>query len=127
MDYSQTQLAHALIASGLSQRGYTTAMTIMSLEKVLGELEGEGRRFVRDPQRYFVTIFGTPGDTAPWGWRVEGHHVSLNYLIVEGDRIASTPSFFGANPARVPEGVMPPTLAGLRALGPEEDLARQLL
>ncbi|MBI3973547.1 MAG: DUF3500 domain-containing protein [Chloroflexi bacterium] len=123
MDASQMQLAHALISSGLSRRGYAKAVTIMSLEKVLGELEGTGRRLVRDPELYYVTIFGTPGDSAPWGWRVEGHHVSLNFLVVEGERIAPAPNFYGANPARVPQG----DLAGLRVLAAEEDLARRLL
>ncbi len=127
MDSSQLQLAHALISSGLSRRGYAKAMTIMSLEKVLGELEGPGRRHVRDPELYYVTVFGTPSDTAPWGWRVEGHHVSLNYLVVDGRHIAPTPSFFGANPARVPEGVAQEGLVGLRVLAAEEDLARRLL
>jgi hypothetical protein len=123
MDTSQQQLAYALLSSGLSRRGYAKAMSIMSLEKVLGELEGAAGRFRRDPELYHVTVFGTPSDTAPWGWRVEGHHVSVNVLVVEGSRIAPTPNFFGANPARVPQG----GLEGLRILAAEEDLARQLL
>jgi len=123
MDTSQQQLAYALLSSGLSRRGYAKAMSIMSLEKVLGELEGAAGRFRRDPELYHVTVFGTPSDTAPWGWRVEGHHVSVNVLVVEGSRIAPTPNFFGANPARVPQG----GLQGLRILAAEEDLARHLL
>jgi hypothetical protein len=98
-------------------------MAIMSLESVLAAMEGSGRRFPRDPDLYHVTLFGIPSDETPWGWRVEGHHISLNYLIVGGDRIAPTPSFFGANPARVPTG----DRAGLRVLAAEEDLARRLL
>jgi hypothetical protein len=127
MDGSQQQLAHVLLSSGLSRRGYAKAVTIMSLERVLGQLEGPGRRFARDPQLYYVTIFGTPSDTAPWGWRVEGHHVSVNMLVVEGRRIAPTPNFFGANPARIPSGTQTPELGGLRILAAEEDLARRLL
>jgi hypothetical protein len=123
MDTSQQQLAYALLSSGLSRQGYGKAMRIMSLEKVLGELEGTAGRFRRDPELYYFTVFGTPSDTAPWGWRVEGHHVSVNVLVVEGSRIAPTPNFFGANPARVPQG----GLEGLRILAAEEDLARQLL
>jgi hypothetical protein len=123
MDTSQQQLAFALVSSGLSRRGYAKAMTIMSLEKVLGELEGGGRRLPRDPELYYVTVFATPSDEAAWGWRVEGHHVSVNVLVVGGKRVASTPNFFGANPARVPQG----DLAGLRVLAAEEDLARRLL
>jgi hypothetical protein len=123
MDASQQQLAYALLSSGLSQRGFAKAMSIMSLEKVLGELEGPLGRHRRDPELYYVTIFGTPSDERPWGWRVEGHHVSVNVLVVEGRRIAPTPNFLGANPARVPQG----SLAGLRILAAEEDLARRLL
>ena len=123
MNGSQRKLAHALLSSGLSRRGYAKALDIMGLESILGELEGPARRHPRDPDLYHFTLFGTPSDESPWGWRVEGHHLSVNFLIVTGNRIAPTPNFFGANPARVPQG----PLAGLRILGAEEDLARRLL
>ena len=123
LDGAQQKLAHALLSSGLSRRGYAKAVTIMSLESILAELEGTGRRFARDPDLYHVTLFGTPSDEAPWGWRVEGHHVSVNFLVVGGRRIAPTPNFFGSNPARVPKG----DLTGYRVLAAEEDLARRLL
>ena len=76
----------------------------------------------RDPENYFVSVFGTPGPRAPWGWRLEGHHLSLNFTIVPGKSIAVTPAFFGANPAEVRSG----GLKGLRALGREQDLGRAL-
>lgn len=123
LDSAQQKLAHALLSSGLSRRGYAKAVSIMSLEAVLADLEGAGRRFLRHPDLYYVTTFGTPSDETPWGWRVEGHHVSVNFLVVDGRRIAPTPNFFGSNPARVPTG----DLAGLRILAAEEDLARRLL
>lgn len=123
MDGSQRKFAHGLLSSGLSRRGYAKAVDIMGLESILAELEGPNRRFPRDPDLYHVSLFGTPSDDSPWGWRVEGHHVSVNFLIVGGKRIAPTPNFFGANPARVPKG----PLEGLRILAAEEDLARQLL
>ena len=123
MNGSQRKLAHVLLSSGLSGRGYAKAVDIMGLESVLAELEGPNRRFPRDPDLYHVTLFGTPSDESPWGWRVEGHHLSANFLVVSGNRIAPTPNFFGANPARVPRG----PLAGLRVLAAEEDLARHLL
>lgn len=126
MTGNQQQLTFALLSTGLSRTGCAKALTIMSLESVLAEIEGLDRRFSRDPNLYYVTIFGAPSDSSPWGWRVEGHHVSVNILIVDGGRIAPTPNFFGANPARVPEGV-PGGRAGLRVLAAEEDLARQLL
>jgi hypothetical protein len=123
MDTSQQQLAYALLSSGLSRRGYGKAISIMSLEKVLGKLEGAGGRHRRDPEGYHFTVFGRPSDDAPWGWRVEGHHVSVNFLVVDGQHVAATPNFLGSNPARVPEG----SLEGLRILAAEEDLARRLL
>jgi Protein of unknown function (DUF3500) len=124
------RLAHRLVASGLSQGGYATAATIMGLENVLDAKEGwrrgyDGRAVPhrgRDPQLYFVSVFGEPGD-GPWGWRVGGHHVALNYTIGAGGEVSASPLFLGANPALtrlVGPGV-------LRPLAAEEDLARELL
>ncbi len=124
LDGSQSKLVHALISSGLSQEGYSKAMTIMSLEKTLKEIEGPTRRFQRDPDLYFISLFGMPSKESPWGWRLEGHHISINFLIINGKQIAFTPNFFGVNPAEVPPGY---PLAGLRTLQAEEDLARDLL
>jgi hypothetical protein len=78
---------------------------------------------VRDPDLYFFSVFGTPASDSPWGWRMEGHHLSLNFTIVSGTMVAATPAFFGANPAAVRSG----SRQGLRALGAEEDLARELI
>ena len=119
----QRPLAHALLASGLSHRGYLKAMTIMSLERVLFDLEGVNRKNERDPDLYFITIFGKPGTSGAWGWRLEGHHLSLNFAIADGRLIGETPSFFGSNPGEVREGPR----AGLRLLAAEEDLGHQLV
>jgi hypothetical protein len=124
MDGSQQKFAHALIASGLSLEGYSKAMAIMGLEAILKDLEGSARRFPRDPNLYYVTLFGKPSEESSWGWRVEGHHLSLNFLIAHGRHIAAGPNFFGSNPAQVPEGYR---LSGLRILPQEEGLARRLL
>jgi hypothetical protein len=120
MDSSQQKLFYALLASGLSRRANIQALGIMSLEKILQETE---RSEDYDPDRYHVTLFGIPSGSTPWGWRIEGHHVSVNILIVNGSEIAATPNFFGANPARAPQG----PLEGFRVLGAEEDSARELL
>jgi len=122
LDAAQKHLAHAFLSAGLSQRGYMKAATVMSLEKILHELEG-GTRQVRDSELYYFTIFGEPSESVTWGWRVEGHHLSLNFTVVRGELIAWAPSFFGANPAEVPQGPR----QGLRALRLEEDLARELV
>lgn len=122
MDPAQQSLAHAFLSSGLSQRGYMKATTIMSLEAVLRELE-HGTGPARDPALYYFTVFGEPSDSNTWGWRVEGHHLALNFTLAEGQLVASTPTFFGSNPAEVREGPR----KGLRTLAGEEDRARDLL
>ncbi len=125
MNEDQRKLARELLHSGLSQRGYLTATSIMDLESVLGDIERRqgGGTNVRDPERYFFSIFGTPSARDTWGWRVEGHHVSLNFTIVNGSLVAGTPAFFGSNPAEVKDGPK----KGLRILAQEEDAARALL
>jgi hypothetical protein len=117
----QRHLASALLSAGLSQAGYMKAVTIMSLEDVLRILEKDsGER--RNPEKYYFSIFGTPSDAGTWGYRVEGHHLSQNYTVVNG-RVVDAPSFFGSNPAQVREGPR----AGLRVLAAEEDLGRDLI
>jgi hypothetical protein len=121
MQPAQRQLAIALLSAGLSQRGMIKATTIMSLEDVLNIIEkGDGTR--RDPDLYFISIFGAPMEKGTWGFRFEGHHVSQNFTIVDG-KVAGSPSFFGANPAEVKEGPR----KGLRPLSREDDLARALI
>jgi len=122
MTSAQQALAHAFLASGLSSRGYQQAEMIMSLDQVLKEME-QGRGPLRDPNNYAFSVFGTPGEHATWGWRVEGHHLSLNFTIVDGKAIAAGPVFFGSNPAEVRQGPR----KGLRVLAVEEDLGRQLV
>ena len=123
MTDAQRAQAHALLKTGLSAKGHLTATTIISLETVLQSLEGPQRRFPRDPEAYYVAVFGTPGDKSAWGWRFEGHHISVRFDVVGGAMTASTPAFFGSNPAEVRDGPM----KGTRALGAEEDAARALL
>ena len=122
MTDGQRARAHDLLSAGLSQRGYLTATTIMDLETVLRALESGGR-IERDPAAYFLSIFGTPSPDGAWGWRFEGHHLSLHFTIVDGTAVASSPYFFGSNPAQVRTGPK----AGLRVLGEREDAARALV
>jgi len=121
MSVEQRELARNILRAGLSQRGYLAASTIMELELALREL-GEDPR-IRDPELYFFSVFGTPSRTAPWGFRAEGHHLSLNFTIARDSLIATAPAFFGANPAEVRSGAR----RGLRALAAEEDVARELV
>jgi hypothetical protein len=127
MTEPQRKLAHELLRAGLGQKGYLTTTSIMELETILHAIENSGGRKgnnVRDPELYFFTVFGTPSPKTPWGWRVEGHHVSLHFSVANNAAVASTPAFFGTNPAEVREEG---PKKGLRLLGPMEDTARALL
>ncbi len=119
MRHDQSLLALALLSTGLSHDAYVKALNIMTLEQVLFEIEKADKR---NPEMYYVSIFGTPGDKA-WGWRVEGHHISMNFTIADGKVVAGTPVFFASNPAEVPDGPR----KGLRVLAEEEDVARALV
>ena len=121
MNAEQRAAAHTLLRAGLSEAGYRTAEAVRELELVLREMGGDPQ--VRDPDLYFFSIFGQPGDGSAWGWRAEGHHLSLNFTLVSGTLVATAPAFFGANPARVPSG----SRQGLRVLAAEEDIARELV
>ena len=121
MDSAQQKLAQALLAGGLSSTGYEKAVTIMSLDAILKEME-QGRGPKRDPNNYAFSIFGTPDAKGTWGWRVEGHHLSLNITVSGGHAVAG-PVFFGDNPAEVRQGPR----KGLRVLAKEEDLGFELI
>ena len=125
MDARQRELAFALMATGLTDESYEKARLIIDLETVLGPLEKEAGliTFVRDPELYYFTVFGEPGAKDPWGWRVEGHHISLNFSIWGDEVISATPFFFGANPAEVRKGPK----KGLRVLDRREDVALELM
>ena len=127
MTAEQVYLVNTLLNESLGRVGFSKATGIMYLESVLRGIEvergREGAYEYRDPTRYFITIFGNPQLKSSWGWSFEGHHISLNFTIVDGSLVASTPAFFGANPHLVPSGAA----KGLRVLGNEEDRARRLL
>ena len=124
---SQQRGAMRLVSTGLSDAGYVTVATIMGLENILDQTEGFVARFDRergrDPGLYYLRVFGDPGGPRPWGWRFGGHHVSLHNLVVDGDLVATTPCFLGADPA------ISPLLGGAvnRPLARVEDLAREIV
>ena len=120
MTASQRAAGLDLLRTGLSEKGFTKAESIRQLEQILFELEG---RDIRDPDLYFFMVFGEPAEGNTWGWRYEGHHISQNWTVVNGTRVASSPQFFGTNPADVRDGPK----RGTRVLGREEDQARTLL
>ncbi len=122
MTPAQRALAFGLVQTGLGGSGYLKATTIMSLEAILKDLE-QGKGPVRDPELYFLSIFGTPSEAGKWGWRVEGHHLSLNFTLDKGAIVSATPAFFGSNPGEVRSGPR----QGLRTLADLEDRALRLL
>lgn len=121
-DARQQKLLHKLLTHALSLHAYGKVTSIMALESVLNRLEGRQADAVRDPGRYFISVFGAPGDDR-WGWRFEGHHVCLNFTIADGEVASATPLFLGANPAEVIHG----QTTILRPCGEEEDAARELM
>ena len=120
MSSHERRAAVAFLKSSVSAGGFTKADAILHLEEVL--FAGSGSR-IRDPELYYFTVFGEPSQQGAWGWRYEGHHVSLNWTVVDGKLVASTPQFLGANPADVRDGPQ----KGRRALAAEEDLGRALV
>jgi hypothetical protein len=120
MTAEQRRLTQRLLTSVLSTNGYYKVAHIMQLEQILGMLDAAG--LPRGVGHYKVVLFGKPSMETPWAWRFEGHHVSLN-VTVSPEGIATTPTFFGSNPAEVRSG----PLTGFRVLGAPEDLARELV
>ena len=127
MTAPQRAAAADLLRSLLSAGGYELARNVMTLEAVLAVLEENPVR--RDPLKYSVTFFGTPAEPGPggrWAVSVEGHHLSLNFLLRGDAVLASTPAFFGSNPAKVPREVAG-VPAGTRVLADAEDVGFTLL
>jgi hypothetical protein len=125
MNETQRRLAHDLLRSGLSARGYLKATSIIELEDILKVIEAGGR-FARNKEEYLFSVFGTPAAKGRWGWRVEGHHISLRFAVADGaatHNVASSPMFLGTNPAEVQDG----DKKGLRVLADEEDAGRALV
>ncbi len=114
MTSAQQEQVWALLGTGLSEQGIEKTRGVVRTEAILGELTG--RRQYRDPTNYAIVFFGDPVSDQPWGWRFEGHHLSLSFTVIPNHGIAVTPAFVGANPATVPESH---EHAGFKALGPE--------
>lgn len=125
MTDEQRKRTLALLATGLSPEGFDTAQRIMELERVLAVMEKNGKH-IRDADKYYLTIFGAPGDSGSWGWSFEGHHLSVNYALKDGKIVAATPLFFGANPRLIYTSLDVGPTVGTRTLGDEELTAKKL-
>jgi hypothetical protein len=112
--------AMALLQAALSEKGYARSRAIMQLEELVAEIEEDHTTY--HPLNYVLAVFGTPGNGAPWAWRIDGHHLSLNFTHL-GQEVRVVPAFYGANPAHPDHG----PLAGRHILGGEEDFARELM
>ena len=125
MGPAETAAADELLAASLTSVAARKARQIMDLETVLAEVERSTGviRHDRTPDLYFFSVFGEPDGQEPWGWRAEGHHLSMHFTVAGGEVVSSTPAFLGAHPAEVEHGPK----KGLRVLGDEEDLARDLM
>lgn len=126
LEGATAKAAEQFVATGLSAAGYEKILQVRSLEEVLYLFEKgdeRERRLKRHPHKYFICVFGTPAKTGTWGWRFEGHHISLNYTVKDGVIVSSTPEFLGANPGLIDAGPG----RSLRVLGQREDLGRQIL
>lgn len=120
MTAEQRMLVHDFLQTSLSAIGYLKTVHVMQTEEILNLWEDVG--LPRGNEKYWLVFFGTPSMEAPWAWRFEGHHVSLNVSVAPGS-IRVTPTFFGADPAEVPQGPM----AGFRPHAAVEDLGRTLI
>jgi hypothetical protein len=120
LNSGQSELLFGLLKSFLSKTGYVKTQKIMDLESVLAEIEG--RSTFRDPGKYYVAFYGNPENDSLWAWSFEGHHISLNFSILNNN-ISIAPRFMGANPATIKEG----SRKGERTLAREEDLGYELI
>lgn len=127
MKPEQRDAALALLRTVLSDAGFDRARKTMANENLIKELEAGRGTNIRDPERYYFTLFGTPGTDAKWGLSVEGHHLSVNF-VMQGDKIiSSTPQAFCANPAIVKANSQAGMPVGTRIIELEETLAFELV
>ncbi|NBY37642.1 MAG: DUF3500 domain-containing protein [Verrucomicrobia bacterium] len=131
MNPGQRHFAQALLSVTLSQRGHMKAESIMASEHLLSIIEeGKGAN-KRDAENYFVSVFGKPDAKGTWGWRWEGHHLSQNFTVVDGELVGATPSFMGTNPGQIKADTLHvgdnnPGLVGFEILDQEDNLGRAL-
>ncbi|MEV0122171.1 DUF3500 domain-containing protein [Streptomyces sp. NPDC050703] len=117
LDARAREAVDALLATAHSAAGAELARGAIEVERHRRALAG-----ATGGDRYWVRLLGDPDGGGPWGWRMNGHHLAV-HVTVTAAGVRVTPHFIGAEPARVTDGPR----AGRRLLGPEEDLARELV
>lgn len=123
LTFEQRKLVLRLLATGVDHATLAQIAAVMALEIPKDAVEDYELTTLRDPLRYWITIFGNPSDSGIWSWQFEGHHVSINHLVIDGEVEASTPLFLGATPAVIRKGGHVIS----RPCAPEEDAGRALL
>jgi hypothetical protein len=114
MTEEQVDAGFGLLAEALSLEGFTTALDIMALNHTIGEMTGKLEEEFGD-RRYWLSIFGKPSDTEPWGFQMDGHHLNLNFFVLR-DQVVMTPTFMGSEPTYAESG----KYAGTRVFAKEE-------
>ena len=120
LDSTQKKNVYALLKSFLSDKGFSRTQEIMNNEYYLKELEPD--MIHRIPENYFAAFYGTPGKDSVWGWKFSGHHIALNFTVVN-NQLAFTPIFFGIYPAEIDTG----EYQGRRIIKDEEDIGFDLI
>jgi hypothetical protein len=102
MTEAQREAAFGLLRAALSAKGLTQTRNIMRLNHTLGELNDND--FDRYGEwLYHMTVMGTPSQSEPWGWQLDGHHAIINYFVL-GDQVVMTPVFAGSEPVVAESG-----------------------
>ena len=120
LDSTQKKNVYALLKSFLSDKGFSRTQDIMNNEYYLKELEPD--MIHRIPENHFIAFYGTPAKDSVWGWKFSGHHIALNFTIVN-NKSAFTPIFFGVYPAEIKSGQN----KGRRIIKDEEDIGFELI
>jgi Protein of unknown function (DUF3500) len=112
--------ALALVRSSLSATGYETARDVMKLNETIREITGRDEEY--GEWMYWMSLFGTPSESEPWGWQIDGHHLIINCFVL-GDQIVMTPNFMGSEPVYAESG----KYAGTRVFHNEESSGLALM
>lgn len=117
---AQREAGLAVLRESLSAEGYGLARDVMRLNDYVRELTGRVQEY--DEWYYWLSIFGTPSATEPWGWQIDGHHLIVNCFIL-GDQMVLTPNFLGSEPVAAESG----SYAGIRVFSAEEQQGLALM
>lgn len=115
----QRLLVKKMVELLLSEDGYLEYENLRLIHGIRKDLNAPDNPM----HRYSISIFGAPSSKSTWGWRLEGHHLSLNCTLVDGHNFSVTPSFWGASPVRVSNG----KYSGMELFEQEQALSLKLV